>query len=205
MKPKHQTELPPLIDLIHNVSFVFLNTHSALEFARPLAPNAVEVGGLHIQKETKLSPDIDEFINTAKHGVIYFSLGGNMRSSDLPTEKREIFTNVFGTLKGVGVVWKWDNATLQNQPGNVIIGPWLPQQDLLSHPNVKLIITNGGTLSMLEAVHYAVPVIGIPVCGEQNLNIARAVHHGYARSLDYNNLTEDALKEAIEDVLFNPV
>lgn len=205
MRPKHQNELPQLIELIHNVSFVFLNTHSALEFARPLAPSLIEIGGLHIQSETKMSPDIAQFINDAKIGVIYFSLGGSMKSYDLPPEKREIFTTVFGSLTDVRVIWKWENATLQNQPGNVIIGPWLPQQDLLSHPNVKLFITNGGSFSMLEAVHFAVPVIGIPMCGEQNLNIARAVHNGYAHFLDYDNLTEYTLRKTIEEVLYNPM
>lgn len=204
LKPKHQTELPSLIDLIHNVSLVFVNTHSSLHLPRPMVPNMIDIGGVHIQEETGLTSDIDQFIKEAERGVIYFSMGGQIKSKDLPAEKREAFVKVFSSMPGIRVLCKWENATLPDQGFNTVIGPWMPQQDILAHPNVKLFITHGGALSTLEAVNFAVPMVGIPMFGEQNTNMAIAQKHGYARILDYNNITEESVREAIEDVLTNP-
>ena len=35
------------------------------------------------------------------------------------------------------VIWKWDEE-MDNVPDNVLISKWIPQQDLLAHPNLKV-------------------------------------------------------------------
>ena len=62
-----------------------------------------------------------------------------------PVEKREAFVKAFGKLKQ-RVLWKYENETLPNNPGNIKISPWIPQRDILAHPNVKIFITHGGIL-----------------------------------------------------------
>jgi hypothetical protein len=47
-------KLPNMIDLIHNVNLVMLNSHPLLQTPRSLAPRAVEVGGM------QLKPKLDE-------------------------------------------------------------------------------------------------------------------------------------------------
>lgn len=47
-------ELPPLIDLIHNVSMVLVNSHSAVQYTKPYVPSIVEVGGIHIKNPVQL-------------------------------------------------------------------------------------------------------------------------------------------------------
>jgi hypothetical protein len=41
--------LPNLIDLVHNVNLVLLNSHSLMQPARALPLNAIEVGGLQVK------------------------------------------------------------------------------------------------------------------------------------------------------------
>jgi hypothetical protein len=41
--------LPNLIDLVHNVNLVLLNSHPLMQPARALPPNAIEVGGLQVK------------------------------------------------------------------------------------------------------------------------------------------------------------
>jgi glucuronosyltransferase len=66
----------------------------------------------------------------AVEGVIYISLGSNVRSDLLPEEKRCVFIEAFSALPQK-ILWKWESARLPGQPANVKIGDWLPQQDIL--------------------------------------------------------------------------
>lgn len=130
-------ELPPLIDIIHNVSLILLNSHPSYQYPRPSAPNMIHVGGMHISRTpTTLPKEIDEYISAAPDGVILMSLGSLTKSSDLPTEQIAAFVNVFQRYIGkMRIIWKWENATMLNQPNNVIIGPWMPQEAILGKYN----------------------------------------------------------------------
>lgn len=58
------------------VSLVLLNNHFSLNLPRPFLPNMIEVGGMQIDPNPgELPNDLREFIESAKDGVIYFSLG----------------------------------------------------------------------------------------------------------------------------------
>ncbi len=72
----------PKLDTLHkNVSLVLLNNHFSLHFPRPYVPNMIEVGGLQINRTPKKLPsDLQIILDEAVHGVIYFSLGTNIKS-----------------------------------------------------------------------------------------------------------------------------
>lgn len=139
----------------------------------------------------------------ATEGIIYFSLGGNFRSADLPNSTLNAFVNVFSSMRDVLVMWKFETIDLKERHAhNIVIGPSMPQQEILSHKNTRAFITHGGLLSLMEAVHYGKPVIGIPIFNDQKFNMAQASSQGYGITLDYDQITEDALRAAI-DALFN--
>ncbi|XP_308743.4 UDP-glycosyltransferase UGT5 [Anopheles gambiae] len=196
---------PPLEELRrHAVSLVLLNNHFSLSYPRPYVPNMVEVGGMHVnRKPNPLPEDIQRVLDGAEHGVIYFSMGSNIQSSQLPVAKREAILRVFSRLKQT-VLWKWEDETLPNRPANVIVKAWWPQDDVLAHPNVRLFITHGGLLSTTESLYHGVPVIGIPVFGDQYLNMAKAERTGYGLLLPYQDISEERLAHAIERILREP-
>lgn len=68
-------------------------------------------------------------MDNAKHGVIYFSMGSNLRSKHFPEELRRDFLKMFGELKQT-VLWKFEDD-LPNLPSNVHILKWAPQQSIL--------------------------------------------------------------------------
>jgi glucuronosyltransferase len=72
-----------------------------------------------------------------------------------------------------------------------------------AHPNTRLFVTHGGLLSMQEAIDRGVPVVGIPVFGDQHLNIIWAVSEGFGVSLDFNNITSESVSKALNEVLNN--
>ena len=145
--------------------------------------------------------DLDDFISGAnKDGLILFSLGSIVQAKDMPDEVRQKFLNVFSRLKQ-RVLWKWETGEMSGLPSNVRISKWLPQQDILGHPNTKLFITHGGLLSTQEATYHGVPLIGIPIFADQDLNIAQAERAGYALTIEILNLSEEKLENAIHQIL----
>lgn len=156
-------------EIYFNTSIIFSNTHVSSNTIRPSMPNTVEIAGIHVKPAKPLPADIQEFLDSATDGAILFSMGSFIQSKQWPVEKREAFVKTFGKLKQK-VLWKYENETLPNNPGNIKIGSWIPQRDILAHPNVKLFITHGGLLGTTEAIAEGIPVLGIPIFGDQRVS-----------------------------------
>ena len=119
----------------------------------------------------------------------------------MPKEKINVFIETFIELK-MSVIWKWD-AEVPNLPKNVKISPWLPQQDILGHPNLKLFVTHGGLGSLVEAIYHKAVILGIPFSYDQRPNLLRATGHGYAKMMEWNSLTTEDLVMSIRDAIQN--
>jgi glucuronosyltransferase len=74
--------------------------------------------------------DLQKYLDEATHGVIYFSMGSILQSSEMPEYMRNAFFQAFSKLKQQ-VLWKWETDSLPGQPSNVKLGKWLPQSDIL--------------------------------------------------------------------------
>jgi UDP:flavonoid glycosyltransferase YjiC (YdhE family) len=142
-------------------------------------------------------------LDGAKHGAIFFSLGSNAKSTFMPKEKVEVLMKVFGKLKQ-RVIFKWETDSLPGQPDNVLTGKWLPQDDILAHKNMKLFISHGGLGSVIESKFHNIPIIAMPLWGDQMSNAEKIVEEGWAVRLDYATLNEEALMKTIKEVLENP-
>ncbi len=66
-----------------------------------------------------------------------------LKGSDMPLDKLQAFLDVLKPLN-MRVVWKWDNQIMPGKLDNMLLRQWLPQQDVLGHPNVALFISHGG-------------------------------------------------------------
>ncbi|KAF2894451.1 hypothetical protein ILUMI_11721, partial [Ignelater luminosus] len=200
---KHFPDAPHLYDLYYNTSLMLMNSHVSTQPAVPYVPNMIEIGGYHVSPPKPLPKDLQDYLDNAKEGVIFFSMGSNLRSADLPKEKRDAILRVFSKLKQK-VLWKWESETLPGQPSNVKLSKWLPQQSILAHPNVKVFITHGGLLSTIETIYFGVPVVGIPVFGDQEMNVANAEIAGYGIGVPFRALTEETLNSALDKILNDP-
>ncbi|TMW46153.1 hypothetical protein DOY81_008765 [Sarcophaga bullata] len=172
-------------------ALVLINQHFTLSYPRPYVSNMIEVGGLHIkQKPDPLPLDMQQFLDNATEGAIYFSMGSNLKSKDISKETLNIFLDTFP-------------ESLPNKPDNVFIKAWYPQPSILAHPNVKLFISHGGFLSTTEAIFHGKPILGIPVLGDQPMNVKNAVKEGYALSLKLDEITKESFKAKIMELLTN--
>jgi glucuronosyltransferase len=190
-------------DIYKSSAIIFTNTHIASSTARPFLPNFVEIGGIHVQPAKPLPKDIQEFLDSGTDGAIIFSMGSVIQSHQWPVEMREAFVKVFGKLKQK-VIWKYENDTLPNKPDNVMISSWVPQRDIMAHKNVKFFITHGGLLGTTEALVEGIPVLGLPIFGDQKMNMAKAVTRGYGLQVYFDDISEASVGSAINELLKNP-
>lgn len=127
---KYFPTAPHLNQILYNASLVITNAHESIFDAVPHVPNMIDIGGFHVSPPKKLPKDLQQFMDNATEGVIYFSLGSNLIPSQMPKEKKDIILKALGARKEQ-VLWKWDEETLENQPGNIKISKWFPQQGIL--------------------------------------------------------------------------
>nr|CAD7591387.1 unnamed protein product [Timema genevievae] len=128
---KELSDIPSVTDLNEKTSLVFLNSHISVNYAQPLLPNVVPIGGMHIKSSlAPLSKDLKTFLDNAQHGVIYFSMGSNLRSADISPPTLAAILNTFSKLKQK-ILWKFELDNLPGQPANVKIEKWLPQDSVL--------------------------------------------------------------------------
>ncbi|KAK5639987.1 hypothetical protein RI129_010798 [Pyrocoelia pectoralis] len=192
---------PSVDDLMGNASMLFVNSDPILHKIRPLVPTVVQIGGgSHLRPPKPLPHDLKEKLDNAENGFIYFSLGSNVKSKDIPMETRTTILETFSELPYT-VLWKFEAENLPNKPDNVIISKWLPQQDVLRHPNIKLFITQGGLQSSDETIHIGVPIVGMPFFADQAANTKRMVAKGMGLSVEYTALEKNDFKAKILEEL----
>ncbi|KPJ17950.1 UDP-glucuronosyltransferase 2B15 [Papilio machaon] len=199
---KRGGHLQPYNEFKYSAAMILGNSHVSLGQAVRLPQNYVPIAGYHIDDVTPLPEDLKLIMDNAKNGVIYFSLGSNLKSKDLPDNIKNNLLKMFGELKQT-VIWKFEEA-LPNLPKNVHILQWAPQTSILAHPNCVLFITHGGLLSTTEAVHFGVPSIGIPVFFDQNFNVDQAVRRGISLKVMLSENCHIDLKNAIQEMMENP-
>ncbi|XP_016949796.1 UDP-glycosyltransferase UGT4 [Drosophila biarmipes] len=190
-------------ELRRKFSLILINQHFSMGRVRSNVPNIVEVAGMHLAEPTEpLNDELKKILDEAKHGVVYFSMGLQVVDKWLPPGMINTMLAAFQQLKQQ-VVLKINDPAMVNNSRNVYARSWLPQREILNHPNVKVFITHGGLLSSIEAVHYAVPQLSLPLFYDQFQNTKRMEQMGVARRMDIMNLSAEEVVLVIEDLVNN--
>ncbi|XP_033181831.1 UDP-glucuronosyltransferase 2A1-like [Anabas testudineus] len=178
------------------VDFVF-------EYPRPTVPNVVYMGGFQCRPAKPLPQHLEEFVQSSgEHGVIIMSMGAFV--NELPADMTNKIAAVFAKLPQK-VIWRHKGdrpATLGN---NTLVVDWMPQNDLLGHPKVKLFVAHGGTNGVQEAIYHGVPVLGLPLFFDQYDNLLRLKEKGGAKLLTIQTVDkDDNFLKAVQEVLNEP-
>lgn len=91
----HLAPLPSLESLSANISLTLVYTHRGLSYPRPSMPGLINIGGAHIKSTKPLPNDIQQFLDEAKDGAIFFSLGTFVKSSRMPKDHLTAFLSKF--------------------------------------------------------------------------------------------------------------
>ncbi|KAK9886006.1 hypothetical protein WA026_014792 [Henosepilachna vigintioctopunctata] len=191
-------------ELFEEIDMLFINTNHIFHHIRPIQPNTISFGGgTHVKySKNPLPKDLKNFMDNATEGIIYFSLGSNIKGSLLSNNLQQVFADTFAELP-YKVLWKFENENKTLKSDNVMIRRWIPQSTVLGHTNVKLFITQCGLQSIDEAISNNVPMIGIPFIGDQAANARKLKKNGLGLMLEYSTLTKHIFKETIIEVITN--
>ncbi|XP_061733690.1 UDP-glucuronosyltransferase 2C1-like [Nerophis ophidion] len=188
--------------LLQSADLWLMRVDFVFEFPRPTMPNAIYIGGFQCQPAKPLPDHLEEFMQSSgEHGVILMSLGTFV--SELPVDLTEEIATAFAKLPQK-VIWRYKGAKPSTLSNNTLLVDWMPQNDLLGHPKMKLFVAHGGTNGVQEAMYHAVPVVGIPLFFDQYDNLLRLSERGAAIILQLTLVDKDNnFLEAMQEVLTN--
>ena len=106
--------------------------------------------------------------------------------------------------------WQWvlsvgpkgDPARCGEPGPNLLVLNWAPQYALLR--DAAVMVTHGGLNSILECIHFGVPMVVVPGMRDQPGNMARAIHHGIALGANMGTLTPQQLVKLIAQAMHSP-
>ncbi|XP_049486527.1 UDP-glucuronosyltransferase 2A2 isoform X2 [Panthera uncia] len=102
------------------------------------------------------------------------------------------------------VLWRYKGKKPATLGANTRLYDWIPQNDLLGHPQTKAFITHGGTNGIYEAIYHGVPMVGVPMFADQPDNIAHMKAKGAAVEVNINTMTSEDLLNALRTVINEP-
>ncbi|MGK0532888.1 macrolide family glycosyltransferase [Bacillus sp. 'calajunan'] len=135
--------------------------------------------------------------------LIYISMG------TVFNQQMDFYYTCFETFKNfpatiiLSVGKHIDINQLKNVPHNFKVYNYVPQLEVLKQAN--LFITHGGMNSSSESLYFGVPMIVIPVMGDQPIVAQRIEDLKAGIQLNLKNLTPATLYNTVMEVLYNDV
>ncbi|XP_076867461.1 UDP-glucuronosyltransferase 2A2-like [Brachyhypopomus gauderio] len=192
-----------LCDTLGKADIWLIRTYWDFEYPRPLLPNFKFVGGLHCKPAKPLPKEMEEFVQSSGNdGIVVFSLGSLIKN--LTTERVNTIASALGQIPQK-VFWGYTGKKPDTLAPNTRLYDWIPQNDLLGHPKTKAFITHGGTNGLYEAIYHGVPMVGIPLFADQPDNMNHMKTKGAAVMLDFHKMESKDLRDAISEVINNPL
>ncbi|XP_030830958.1 UDP-glucuronosyltransferase 1-2-like [Strongylocentrotus purpuratus] len=191
-----------IADLIGGAELWLCMTTFAFDFSHPIAPNWVAIGNIADIPAKPLNKEYEAFVEgSGEHGFIILALGNNY--GELPKHMAEAFARVFSDLPQ-RVIWRNTGTRPRYLGNNTMLVDWMPQNDLLGHPKARLLIYHGGLTGIFEAIYHAVPMVVMPIFGDQDSNAVKVEAKGMGRILQKDPISYETVMEAVIDVLENP-
>jgi len=194
--------------LYNKARFVFSSLPQSLEYARPMFFHTPMISPVDTEsaQSVKIKGRLGEFLdrNPNKKGTIVLAFGHHFNWANVPEREVEKFQECFEDLSAdYNIVWQY-NATSSNfgsnlteSSQNIYKDAWLPLGALMARKDAKLIIAHGGMKTVMEAIHFGVPLLTVPEKYDQYRVSNALLHRNLISSVDYNRLTSESLCETI--------
>ncbi|XP_074662428.1 UDP-glucuronosyltransferase 2B20-like [Tubulanus polymorphus] len=198
-KPYHS-----LTDLARKSQFWIIETEPILDHPRISLPHIHYVGGLTAVPAEPLSGKLQEICDMATGGIVLVSFG--TRVSNLPQEHLFRFIEGLNRVnKKYTVIFKYGGSTKGMKISeNMHIVNWMPQNDILGHPNTRLFVTHCGNNGRYEALYHGIPMLFCPFASDQTMHALELGLKGFGLRMDMKTLKSDELAKDIHELIENP-
>ncbi|GFR40284.1 hypothetical protein Agub_g444, partial [Astrephomene gubernaculifera] len=200
---------------IKRLLMVIVNVDWAFHDVRSIGPHFKYVGPMNADVPAPLPPALHSFVSEggdrSDPRVIYVSPGSTFSFGDpgqahlmlallsLPGRYRIVWrarpahrSLLSARLTALGHPGLMEVAQQPSSPpspsARLLLLDWAPQNDLLGQPGLALFVSHCGINGVNEAVFHGVPVLCVPIMGEQPLNGAMIKSFGNGRSLAFAKL-----------------
>uniref|UniRef100_A0A0K0FHS0 UDP-glucuronosyltransferase n=1 Tax=Strongyloides venezuelensis TaxID=75913 RepID=A0A0K0FHS0_STRVS len=122
----------------------------------------------------------------------------------MPQDFKKGLIEAIKQFPDVTFIWKYENPEdgFAKDIDNIYLSKWVPQTDLLNDPRLSGFMTHGGLNSLSESAHYGMPLIVVPLFGDQPRNARIAEKLGLGKMVSkYNLRNSEIIKESIEILL----
>lgn len=207
LKQQFGRDTPSIRQLRNNVQLLLLNLHPVYDNNRPVPPSVQYLGGgLHLTKTAQLQRleiALERRLNKSVDGAIYVSFGSSINTNLIHAEFLQMLLDTFVQLNNRTVLWKVDDAAVASitLPRNVVIQKWFNQRSVLHHKNVVAFVTQAGIQSSDEALAARVPMVCLPMMGDQFYHARKLQQFGVALSLNTATVSAAQLALAINAVI----
>lgn len=92
----------------------------------------------------------------------------------------------------------------QSLSQNIKVVKWLPQNDLLAHKDIRAFVSHVGHNSLYESAYHGVPVVAVPLYGDQFPNAKKVEQTGLGLAVNLETVDAQQLFKAIELVVTEP-
>ncbi|XP_072163363.1 UDP-glucuronosyltransferase 2B1-like [Diadema setosum] len=188
-----------------HVDLYFINSDFSVEFPFSVMPNVIPVGGVTSRPANLLDEDLEEFMESSgEHGVIVFSLGSYFAEiTTTHPDVVDLFIEAFSQIPQK-VIMHLKKLPPRQLPDNIKALPWLPLNDLMGHPKTLAVLYHGGNNGYYEALYHGVPLVVMPLAGDQHDVAVRVLSKGLGTKIDKNRLSTEHIYEQLNEVLSNP-
>ncbi|XP_055257805.1 UDP-glucuronosyltransferase 1A3-like isoform X7 [Moschus berezovskii] len=170
-----------------------------MDYPRPIMPNMVFIGGINCAHRKPLSREFEAYVNASgEHGIVVFSLGSMV--SEIPEHKAMEIADALGKIPQT-VLWRYTGTPPPNLAKNTKLVKWLPQNDLLGHPKTRAFITHSGSHGIYEGICNGVPMVMMPLFGDQMDNAKRMETRGAGVTLNVLEMSSEDLENALKAVI----
>ncbi|ULT83488.1 hypothetical protein L3Y34_012608 [Caenorhabditis briggsae] len=201
-------DFPSIMEIIRNVSVVFVNTDEMFDITRSYSQKFVFVGMLEAEKSKNetLPEKLNEYFSKGKLGSVFVSFGTVTPFRVLPERIQLSVFNAIQKLPDYHFVVKTvidDTTTAELFAGvpNVDLVNWVPQTAILNHPNLKMFVSHGGMNSVLETMHHGIPMVIMPVFTDQFRNGKNVERRGAGKMVLRQTVANETFYETMNEVL----
>ncbi|KAL3075892.1 hypothetical protein niasHT_032095 [Heterodera trifolii] len=194
-------------ELALRASFLLLNTNEMLDLARPTSNKIKHIGGFLLDSDYPKSAVAKSMAKDpsvpSSAPSVFVSFGSVADPNKMPPQMLRAFLHTFASFPELNFVWRFPTQKGTDDearcPNGTLFGNKIPAN--VPHPNTRAFVSHCGLNSLNEAATAGVPLLCVPLFGDQNYNAAIVQHHQNGIVLLKKYLNKKRLQSALRELV----